>query len=1023
VPVLFHVHSWYSLLEGASSPDALLRRAKACGYSALALTDTNNLYGCVSFAELAKQHEIRPIFGACLRQGQSRCVALIAQPAGYRSLCRIISRIQLSAVDLSTVLSENADGLHVLVDEVALVEALHGAFGPRLWLEIIRPRGTDRRHEEELLAAGRRLGIQPVASAAVHFATPADYPTFRLVTAVRQGTLLEQLPRRLGITPDHHLVDRETLQHRFRDLPEAVINTDRLAEQLKPDVLPNAWVLPPPFVPRQCDAAGFLRALCERGMRRRALSDHHFYRQRLREELKVILDRNLAGYFLVVRDIARYARRRGHPMALRGSAGNSLVCYLLEITDVDPLRFGLPMERFLHADRPDLPDIDLDFDWKVRDDVIDHVFRRYGPQHTAMISSHLFLQPRSAFREAAKVHGLSNEQISALDWGREDKETRRQGDKETEAPVWSPCPLVSLPPGLSLQPPRQFPLEPERWPRIVAAAQALLGRPHHLSIHPGGVVITPGPIEEYIPLQMAAKGVVITQLDKDGVEAIGLVKIDLLGNRALGTLEETLRHASPGDLRPPLAVDPATLALLRAGDTLGVNQLESPAMRHLLLQMQPRGIEDVIQSLALIRPGAASIGAKETFIRRRRGLEPTCFPHPCLEQVLCDTYGLMLYEDDALRVVQALTGLSAPAADKLRKEIAKHRTAEEATALAHKFLAACAHNGVPRGVSEELWVQLGKFNRYSFCKSHAVSYGLIAWQAAALKAHQPLPFWTAALNNNQGMYPRHVYVEAIKRAGIDVLLPCINRSAGPFAVDGKAIRTGLDAVGSLDEALRLAILAERGQHGLFGDLADFRRRVNIGPESLALLIRCGALDFTGKPRPALFLEADLASGGRKSPGDDSRDDLPGEFRELFPSSPVDWQPADYSARRRLLEEWHILGFVVGPPMIALFRGRLPEGVLASRDLRQHVGKRVRVTGLVATGRTAETEDGRTMQFITLQDEWGLTDVTLFPGTCPLVARLTLGPYCATGIVEEQYDVITLTAERFEALRERQASGS
>jgi DNA polymerase III alpha subunit len=461
--------------------------------------------------------------------------------------------------------------------------------------------------------------------------------------------------------------------------------------------------------------------------------------------------------------------------------------------------------------------------------------------------------------------------------------------------------------------------------------------------------------------------------------------------------------------------------LLQAGDTLGVNQLESPAMRHLLIQMQPRGIEDVIQSLALIRPGAASIGAKETFIRRRRGLEPTCFPHPCLELVLSDTYGLMLYEDDALRVIQALTGLSAPAADKLRKRIAKHRTAEEAAALAREFLAACAQNGVPRAVSADFWVQLGKFNRFSFCKSHAVSYGLIAWQAATLKAHQPLPFWTAALNNNQGMYPRRVYVEAIKRAGMDVLLPCINRSAGPFTVAGEAIRTGLDAVGSLDETLRLALLAERAKRGPYDDLADFRRRVNPGPEALALLIRCGALDFTGKPRPALFLEADLASGGRKSPGGESSGESPGHLRpplaELFPSPPVDWQPADYSARRRLLEEWDVLGFIAGPPMLALFREQLPAGTLASRALPKHVGQRVRVTGLVATARTAEMEDGRTMQFITLEDESGLTDVTLFPGTCQPVSRLTLGPYGATGIVEEQYDVITLTAERFELLRE------
>jgi error-prone DNA polymerase len=282
-----------------------------------------------------------------------------------------------------------------------------------LWIEITRPPRSPQR-ERELLACAQRLGLPLVASTAVHFATPDHYHAFRLANAVRQTILLEQLPRRLSITPEHHLVDKETFRRRFHDLPAALRNTAVLAEQLRSSVLPRAVILPPPHVPRSLDANRYLELLCERGLRRRGLGGDLAARQRLREELTIIEATNLAGYFLIVRDIARYARRKKHSMALRGSAGNSLVCFLLEITDVNPLRFGLPMERFLHPGRADLPDIDLDFDWKVRDDVIDYVFRRHGPRHTARISSHLFLQPRSAFRESAKVHGLSNQQISAL---------------------------------------------------------------------------------------------------------------------------------------------------------------------------------------------------------------------------------------------------------------------------------------------------------------------------------------------------------------------------------------------------------------------------------------------------------------------------------------------------------------------------------------------------------------------------------------------------------------------------------
>ncbi|HEV3080273.1 MAG TPA: DNA polymerase III subunit alpha [Gemmataceae bacterium] len=1056
MPASLHTHSWYSLLQGVSGLTPLLERAAACGYSALALTDTNNLYGAVSFVEEARRFGVRPVLGACLGQGRTHCVALIAEPAGYRNLCRIISRLHLhgAAQRLEDLLVENAAGLHVLVDEPALAEKLRDAFDRRLWLEIVRP-GQAAAREQELLACGRRLDLRPVASTAAHFAMPAEYATFRVVTAVNRGTLLDQLPRALRITPDHHLVDLQTLRHRFRDLPEAMENAETLVSTLaEKNVLPSEVVLPQPRLPHQHSAGSFLRLLCARGLRRRGLDASTAAHDRLKQELALIETGRLASYFLVVRDIARYARRRGHGMALRGSAGNCLVCYLLEITDVNPLAFALPLERFLHAGRTDLPDIDLDFDWKVRDDVIDYVFRRHGAEHTAMISSHLFLQPRSAFREAAKVHGLSNEQVSRLLETLSERVDKFLGDEESIAD----CRLQiadSLPP--------RFPLEPERWPRIVADARRLLGRPHHLSIHPGGVVITPGPIEEYAPLQRAAKGIVITQFEKDAAERIGLVKMDLLGNRALGTIDAarlySTTHHSPFTTHHPSldTVDEKTIALLQQGDTLGVNQLESPAMRHLLVQMQPRELMDVIQALAMIRPGAASVGMKELFIRRRRGLEPVRYAHPVLEPLLHETQGLMLYEDDALRVLQAITGLSAPAADHFRRRVSKHRTDQEARALTEEFLTACQQNGVPRAVAADLWVQLAKFNHYSFCKSHAVSYGLIAWQAAALKAHHPLCFWPAALNNNQGMYPRRVYIEAIKRAGIPVYLPCVNRSEEIFIAEGDGIRTGLEAIASLNEDFRVRLLANRARRGPFLGLADLRRRVGPGPEELALLIRCGALDFTEKSRPALFLEADLEKAAGGVPSTQYRvlsTEQPvtkvegeavhapageGAFGEsaartqypvpstqysvlgtqspapaLFSDDPaIDWSPAEYPVDRRLRDEWDLLGFVAGPPLMSLFRPGLPAGLITSKDLPQNLGKRVSLAGVVATARLTPTTGGHTMQFVTLEDEWGLIEATLFPGTCPPVAYLTLGPYIVTGLVEEQYGVIGVTAHRFQ----------
>ena len=861
MPVSLHTHSWYSLLEGVSSPETLLQRAADIGNTALALTDTNNLYGAVAFVEHSAKLGVRAILGACLKQHRTRCVALIGEPIGYRNLCRVLSRVNLAAVqnveraNLIPSLCDNADGLHVLADDAVTAEQLHAAFEGRLWLEIVRPRSDagGARRERDLLACAEQLRLPLVASTAAHFATPADYDTYRAASAVRQNTLLDQLPTTLALTPQHHLASPEELRRRFADLPGAVTNTDLLADHLHSSVLPRKVILPPARVPRQYETLPFLRKLCERGLVERQLSENREACDRLRAELKIIEEAQLGTYFLTVREIARYARHKGHSMALRGSAGNSLVCYLLYITEVDPLRFHLPFERFLCPGRADLPDIDLDFDWKVRDEVIAHVTQRYGPTHTARVSSHLFLQTKSAFREAGKIHGLSNEQISTL---------------LTKLPerVDADLQLPETPP--------QFPLEPGRWPRIVADARRLLGRPHHLSLHPGGVVITPGPIEDHAPLEMAAKGVVMTQFEKDAVEYTGLVKIDLLGNRVLSVVEETRRHL-PETIRVP-DTDAAALDLLCRGDTLGITQLESPAMRHLLIQMQPIQIEDIIQSLALVRPGPASLGMKETFIRRHRGMEPQRVLHPRLASLLADTHGVMLYEDDALWVLREVTQLDTAGAERFRKRIAKHRTEDEAKAFIGRIPRVMrTEQRVPAEAVTELWRELAKFNRYTFCRSHAVSYGLIAWQAAYLKAHHPLAFWTAALNNAQGSYPRRVYIEAIRRAGIEVRLPCVNRSLGVFRPEDAAIRTGFDALKGFPQEATATLLGERERNGSFQSLTEFCRRVPLGPAAAARLV-CGMFDWTERLGGVIF-EADLHNALRDTSPDLFGSDLSREW--------------------------------------------------------------------------------------------------------------------------------------------------
>ncbi|MCS7167648.1 MAG: DNA polymerase III subunit alpha [Gemmatales bacterium] len=1032
--VALHVHSWYSLLEGVDAPQRLLERAAQCGYSALAFTDTNNLYGAVAIQDLAWQYGVRPIFGACLRQIPSalesagaassdererntyserkstypaapfRCTVLIAEPKGYANLCIILSRLHLQAAPLEQLLQEHHEGLHVLVDEPYWLRVLQPTFRARLWAELIRP-GRSSRREKALLESAARQGVRVVASSAVHFAEPQGYALFRWLTAIRQRTLLARVPTRLTITPAHHLARAEEIWSRFADVPEALVHAEQLAEQCRSDVLPRQLILPaPPEYWRQApdadNAVELLRQLqsrCERALASRC-GDTPAARARLEQELAIIAQRGLAGYFLVVQEIAQEARRRGYPLALRGSAGNCLVCYLLGITDVDPLRYQLPLERFLHAGRADLPDIDLDFDWRIRDEMIQWVCQRFGKSHTAQISSHLFFQPRSAFREAAKVCGLSGPQITQLLLRLEARLEEYLMDANSEAALqkW-PEQLVRAGAGI---------LAPEQWPRLLSAARQLLGRPHHLSLHPGGIVLTPDPLCRHVPLQRAPKGVLMTQFDKDGVERIGLVKIDLLGNRALATVAEVRQLVGTRPTIPE--TDEATVRLLQRGDTLGVNQLESPAMRHLLVQYQPRERDEVIHVLALIRPAAASVGNKELFLRRRRGMEPLPALPPQLDAILRDTCGLMIFEDQALLAIQAATGWPAAEADHLRKAISEGLPAESAAAWWQRFALACQQRGLARETAEFLWKQLARFNAYSFCKSHAVSYGWLAWEAAWYKAHYPVHFWTAALNNNLGMYPQWVYIEGVKWSGIRILPPCVNGSALEFRVEGNALRVGLGSIRGVPRPVLLRLLEERQRHGPFADVRDLCRRVPMGPEVLARLIQAGACDFMALPREEIFLEAALER---------RQCDDPAMFRShLEPTLPA-LLPRAHAAypqpnRRQLVLaacQWETLGFVLDVPLMQLFRPWVPADLDDSRALQRPPGSAVTLAGLVAASRLTPTAQGKTMQFLTLADEWGLVEVTIFPDACPLVPNPALGPYVVTGRIEDHFGARTLSA--------------
>ena len=999
--VPLHVRSVFSLGRGTATLSSLVTHAARYGHQALALTDRNNVYGAVPFTRECEALGIRPILGAEV-DGPEGCVVLLVEDrAGYANLCRILTARMLDPeFRLALTLPRHIAGLHVLAGDHRLLRRL-GERLPRarLWAALPAP------HPElfpDLARAAEELGIETVATGAVNGASREEHRLHAVLTAIRENTLVERLTSADLASREAYLKAPAAMMSIFRNHPRALANTHALADRCRFSLRRERWIFPDPPLPSGETAISHLKALCRAGMVRRYGHESAEAWRRLERELAVIERLGFAPYFVVVGEIMRFAQNRGIPSVGRGSGAGALTAYLLGITNVDPLRYRLYFERFLHEKRPDHPDLDIDLCWVRRDEVIDHVYATYGHDRVAMISTHNTYGPRSAFREAAKAYGIAHATVNRLSAG---------------VPHALDEPLRD-----ALARGGRVPLAEPPWPRVVEAAQALLGFPRHLGLHPGGIVISDCPLERYVPLEEATKGIVCTQFEMRAIEAVGLVKIDLLGNRALSTIGEavTLIQVHHGVRVDPDALphaDPETAALLGGGDTLGVFQMESPGMRNLNRMLQTGDLATTIAAVALIRPGPAASGMKERFVRRLRGEEPVSYLDPRLEPVLRDTFGVPLYEEDVMCVAAEVAGLSLEDGDVLRRAIAGS-DALERERLAGVFLECAGRRGYRPEVARDLWEHLLQFGAFAFCKAHAAGYGMLAWQAGWLKAHYPAAFACAIQNHHAGMYDLRTHLEDARRRGVRVLLPDLNRSEDGFTMEGgplgPAVRIGLNRVRGLSESTRRTLLAARLRRP-FSGIEDLLVRVGPAHPEAEALVLSGALDFTRRARPELLCV--LASGfedyqkrmrerGRRS-------------HEIFqdqapePEWPVPRLP-EFSAKERLWLEWSVLGLCVGRHPMAVFRqeGRFPKAVRC-RTAETRVGKRLAVAGILAARRTVPTKEGRSMQFVTLEDETGLVECTLFPDVYARHRGVvhSLGPYVAEGRIEEQYGAPTLNVSR------------
>ncbi|MCB1049775.1 MAG: DNA polymerase III subunit alpha, partial [Acidobacteria bacterium] len=830
-----------------------------------------------------------------------------------------------------------------------------------------------------------RLKIPLVLSPHVTMIAQKAYPIHRLVRAIANNSKLSRLRPDQCADRQAYMIDREELAGRFAGFPEAIRATHTILERCCYAPQLGQIIYPPSDYDHSFKA---LRDKAYAGALKRYGSVHDAVRTRLDYELDIIQRKGFATCFLVIEDVtSRFPLTCG-----RGSAAASIVSYVLEITHVDPLAHNLFFERFLNPGRVDPPDIDVDFAWDERDQVRDYLWQKYGGRHIAMVANHNTIQMTSAVREIAKVHGFSDSEITSVKM----QLARERRTKRAES--------------LS-----------EPWAHILKLAKRLHGTPRHLSVHCGGVVITPDPIVNHCPIQPMPIGYSIVPWEKDGVEDYGLVKLDFLGNRSLAVIRDTLssiRQNSGVQLEyssfNPIH-DHHTQQLIAEGETMGCFYVESPATRQLLQKTRMGDFESLTAISSIIRPAANKV--THDWVKRHRWMAKHDSPnwpalHPVLEEVLVETHGLMVYQEDVSRVAMALADFNATEADTLRKVLSKKHKQKQLRDLQQKFNEGCRANGLSEEQIQAIWEMIWSFSGYSFCKPHSASYALVSFKSAFLKFHYPAEFLAAVISNQGGFYSSFAYLSHARRLGLKVLQPDINDSNYAYKGTNGTIRMGLMQIKGLSQATCDRLLAERAANGPYRDLADFLLRSGASLEETKKLILVGAFDALLAPmnRPTLIWHALYWYALHRM-----------QREELFPT-PI--QPEDlpdmsaYSPQTLFGLERRLLSFPVNLHPLAPYRKQIEQVPrVKACELKRYVNRTVTTIGWLITGKTVSTKHNESMCFLSFEDETDLYETTVFPDLyrqCPDLLDPTK-PFVMRGLVTDTMGAISMTLTQLQHL--------
>jgi DNA polymerase-3 subunit alpha len=1013
--VHLHVHTEYSLLESACRLGPLLQAAADFGMKAIAITDHMSMYGVIPFYKEAKKRGIQPIIGCVAhvtdgtpdappaRSDVYQLVLLAETITGYRNLLKLVSQAHLNArwarpvVD-KEMLAAHKEGLIVLTGglegKVAARIAADDLEGARAALrELVSIFERDhlfvelqdhgllvqKQVNQHLIRLAREVGVGLVATNDVHYVNKEDAPVYDILLAIGQGKILDDPERKRAVTDRQYLADGQEMSERFRALPEAVENTLRIAERCRVDLELGETHLPAFDLPPGFDENEYLAHLCRQGIGERYGQATPELEKRLAHELNVIRQLGFAGYFLVVWDFMRFAHENGITTGPgRGSAAGSLVAYLLKITDVDPLRYGLLFERFLNPERVSWPDIDIDFVDERRGEMIAYVTRKYGHDRVAQIVTYGTMAARAAVRDVGRVMGLSPAEVDRI-------------------AKWIPQkPGTTIEQALASVPELGKMYETDTTVRqVIEWARAIEGLPRHTSIHAAGVVIAKEPLTNYVPLQKGADGGVVTQYAMEDLEAVGLLKMDFLGLRTLSIIdharEEIERnHGVRIDFSRMRMDDARTYALLSRGETDGCFQLESAGVKQVLRELRPTRFEDIVAVISLYRPGPME--QIPDYIRAKHGKMPVRYPHPLLEPILKETYGVIIYQEQIMQIASEMAGFTLGQADLLRRAVGKKKR-EILDEQRELFVKGCMRKGHDERVAHAIYDLIVKFADYGFNKSHGVAYGMLSYRTAYLKANYPAEFM-AALLTSWFFSPAKVarYVEDCRRMGIPLLPPDINKSGERFTVDEGGIRFSLAAIKNVGSAAIRSILTAR-QQGPFKDLLDFCRRVDLrvcNKRVVEHLVRAGAFDWTGHTRRGMLLALDDAfdRGTRlKKELDDSQISLFGLMEEGAESSGFRVPPVeDFTEEERAEMEKELLGVYVSAHPLDKFRGKLEHLGVSVAELSEYEdGQTVQTGGIVRQLKVIQTRKGQTMAFFLLEDLTGACEVVVFPS---VYARFT-----------------------------------